>query len=734
MFERTVHQHAFSVSEATLERNRKRGVDRVVRSQFTGGHHWQVAMTNDRLPDGWWHDPSQHGGWKEARAPFGNSGVERSAWNTKFLQMHTTFEHTGRARGGVLFARHDDSLRVWLNGTEIANAPTFSTDGHSDVLTREQLGLLKKGKNVLAVEVHNHGGVSGADIGLALLTRGRVPRDPAGVRAMAGPEPATIRAVRKAFLPALRIPATLFAGELDAERSKMAANPIDLRDLSLFLAADLTLTKGKQQRRARRMLEVGDLDLAVEVTDLPDGSGDRLQVTMKSVPVKRESDDPRHIERVLAPQIRYSLRGKLEIERRFGGEAGVASFRAKLDAEVTNKDKQEFRIATDETWAFQDTWHSKHPDFNNAVVSAIRNGGVFLQGQLRNLSATELVEGNDATTLRTNGTGRIAVSLLAMLHAGISKDDPVLRAGFDAIRKRRLNDTYSVASAIMAIEALHAPARERQDLLDGIIDLPQQRQLPPEDLEVVQRLTGKLLDANNGSGKKARFWYYNDNGLRYDHSTHQYALLGLYSAELCGVQVPERIWQGAARHLISDQGPAEQRIDLELGFYGRDDDAPFRRPTALAGWGYEQPEDGGVKKDIYGSMTAAGITGLRLCQAAAERRGFSLERDTEDAIMRGHAWFARWFSPRRNPESLHRGRKWFYYYAYGVERACELGRVRTFQDRDWYFELATVLVRLQHADGGWPEDDSADSRAFSRAAFSVLFLKKAALPATTGKR
>src|SRR6185369_3721957 len=91
-------------------------------------------------------------------------------------------------------------------------------------------------------------------------------------------------------------------------------------------------------------------------------------------------------------------------------------------------------------------------------------------------------------------------------------------------------------------------------------------------------------------------------GERFDHSVNQYGLLGLYSAHLCGIEVPVTLWEGAANHLIAAQCAPGAPLQLDLLDFrtqARLESEPgSRRTSALlsvrpAGWNYGEPRDQG---------------------------------------------------------------------------------------------------------------------------------------------
>jgi hypothetical protein len=333
-----------------------------------------------------------------------------------------------------------------------------------------------------------------------------------------------------------------------------------------------------------------------------------------------------------------------------------------------------------------------------------------------------------------------------LVKAEMNRKDPVVQDGFAELRRRVLVDSYSLGLALMAMEALYAPDNERQALIEGRVKKPIKRKVPPEDLQLMQEWTDKLLKNTDAASRKAYLLRFNyvPNMARYDNSNTQYALLGLYSAYLCGVKISATHWFANAKHWINDQD-SDERASVPLRLvthrqYSRlvaAREASLRTVTSAyrvpaAGWPYvgvpNQNQDvrraarrpGQRSGPLTGSMTTGGVTGVSICEAVlfGEKKGGELMGKLREAKRRGFAWLLHNFSVRSNKN--HRAH--YYYYMYGLERACELGQVRLLGDRDWYFEGATMLLELQQGGGQFRNGGLHDI------CFAILFLKLAAPP------
>ena len=236
--------------------------------------------------------------------------------------------------------------------------------------------------------------------------------------------------------------------------------------------------------------------------------------------------------------------------------------------------------------------------------------------------------------------GYTALTVLALLYAGQSYQDPRLRDAVAHLETAGLSGTYAIAvrSHVWAL-------------------------LPPRFEGLLRADADWLL---SGFSEAVGGWDYTQNPRtqRRDNSLRQYGALGLWEAAKRGVEVDRRYWQ-------------------------RLEDAFVDNQMADGGWNYRG--DDGVAR---GSMTAAGLTVLFITQDflhATESLELGADPDARHgrAIELGLDWMDDHFSPTFNP-----GRDSdFYYYLYGVERVGLASGYRRFGEYDWYRAGAAELIR-----------------------------------------
>lgn len=292
------------------------------------------------------------------------------------------------------------------------------------------------------------------------------------------------------------------------------------------------------------------------------------------------------------------------------------------------------------------------------IDAAIDGGAKFLVANYRE----RLARGHLAAEERV---GQTALSLYTLLKCGVPKDDATVRELLVELLLQPIGHTYDVACALLALSA--------HDVID--------------DRRWIEELARKLVAWQTDDGD----WGYSAQGDSGDLSNTQYAALGLWAATKAGVAIEPRVWERLATAVRDYQA--------------RDG-------------GFVYTSDGGGST---GSMTAAGVAVLAICEIELRRTGrwpAKLDQAVNKARARGLAWLTANFSVTTNP----RGGAWLFYYLYGLERMGALAGVRRLGTHDWYDEGSAFVVAEQHEDGSW-----LNGTDLSETCFALLFLRRATL-------
>lgn len=352
--------------------------------------------------------------------------------------------------------------------------------------------------------------------------------------------------------------------------------------------------------------------------------------------------------------------------------------------------------------------------------------------------------------------GETALSLLALLKAGVHPNHPSVVAGFEEMYRLPIKKVYSVSIGILAIEARYAPPKD-QVLGKSYATVARKRfkrAVSPADKAWLIKATKFLVQHQKGSG----MWAYPHADQ--DVSNTQFALLALKTSCRLGLRklVPQSIWINSLKYLVERQemkGPkiapfsvpaadkAIRSIDKKSDRKARKKRRARRRDDGgtreregregietvekvdffARGWGYKPGEP------PRGSMTAAGLACLVVIKSELEdHRGYqkTYAAKVDQAIRDGAAWLALRFRPDANPGA---DKDWLFYYLYTVERAGTLTAVDLFGTKDWYAEGREKVLASQQPDGSFEVKTGGEhDGVLAGTCFAVLFLKRSTVP------
>lgn len=265
------------------------------------------------------------------------------------------------------------------------------------------------------------------------------------------------------------------------------------------------------------------------------------------------------------------------------------------------------------------------------------------------------------------GMGYQVLSVMALLNAGVPANDPAVAESINYITRNAraaTGDSYQGVYNAGLINMLLGMLRD------------------PKYDSVAKSMAIRLRSLQSPNGG----WG--------DYSRTQFALLGLKAADDLGVGVEARVYASAKQF-------------LEIG------------QNKDGSWGYTQRVGSG-----YGSMTAAGITGLFIVNEEAVKSNALCGANASDpALKKALTWLGDRFTVRANPMNGN----WHYYYLYALERIGVLTGQKYIGGKDWYREGAAYLVENQNADGTWASGEPLATE------FALLFLGKGNTPVVMQK-
>ncbi len=289
---------------------------------------------------------------------------------------------------------------------------------------------------------------------------------------------------------------------------------------------------------------------------------------------------------------------------------------------------------------------------------------------------------------RNQSCGLSALCTLALLNAGVDRDDPDLVGALRYLRGFSPDETYSVSLQTLVYCQAGAAG-----------DLPRIR-------ENVDWLVRAQISEQGGARQGA--WNY---GLRGpgsgDPSNAQFALLALGAAIDRGVEVEADVFRRAAE------------------FWRR-------RQERSGGWSYFP------QQTTTGSMTCAGIASLIIARGRLQDAGERIEADdvaccddsdSTDAVAQGLEFLGDSFSVRSNPGDSFN----YFYYMYALERVGRLSGQRLIGTHDWYREGAEQLISLQDNFQGFWSGGNFESDRNIATSFALLFLSKGKRQVVAGR-
>jgi hypothetical protein len=551
--------------------------------------------------------------------------------------------------------------------------------------------------------------------------------EPVRTRAQAKAAPATAKLPDR-YLHRVAPAPWICQGELRGDQKAIAGPVRDLRDVLRALAADLG-NRSAVRMRFPRLVPFGDIVVSGAWSTLAPDGAQTLRATMTASAIAAQPGEPRDTAERLRASCVADADGTIVLQRRLDVAAGLLrSFDGTIDLAVDEGDKTSRRLVVADRFDLVAVRENQDADFRARVATAIRDGAAWVRDQIDEQKSFFARKGGDD---RDYSGGRLALALLTLLHGHVPPDDAVVQRGFADLRKRRLEDTYSLAAALMAVAALYTPPAEAARLRDGALAQVPRKQLPERDRDVAAKWLARLLDNVDPRGKALDVLRFNYTaGPRYDTSLQQYGLLGMWAAHTCGLELPAGAFGAAARHLLDVQAPPGGTLTLRLCSYAqlRDaagTDAPPRATEQRAqarGFAYQD-----ACEAPFGSMTSAGVSGLLLARAGSAARGEqdrALAGRVDDAIGDGYAWIADEFSVRCNPGFAERADHHWYYWLYCLERCCELAGIARLHGRDWYYEGGLQLLSQQQRDGSFRAEQQS-TLLLEATCFAVLFLAKA---------
>ncbi len=236
---------------------------------------------------------------------------------------------------------------------------------------------------------------------------------------------------------------------------------------------------------------------------------------------------------------------------------------------------------------------------------------------------------------RRHRGGETALVTFALLHSGLSVQEPELRAATEFLKTLPINGTYAMSLRVHCWAAL---SNDYRPLLAA-------------DARWLMRAQEDGL-----------FDYGPRTGPQYDHSVTQYGLLGLWESAKRKGPAASGVWHRSSQHFIASQNPD-------------------------GGWGYT-PGNRSTR-----TMTAAGLTALLIAQERLYLGRNTPPPKIASAIDGATLWLA------NNAQKRGLDGKGDMYFLVSLERVALASGIKSFGGVDWFDAGAGGILRLEGGRG-----------------------------------
>jgi hypothetical protein len=315
--------------------------------------------------------------------------------------------------------------------------------------------------------------------------------------------------------------------------------------------------------------------------------------------------------------------------------------------------------------------------------------------------------------------GRLSLCLTALLETGISTKYSLVKNTLSALEDLPLEKTYSVSCYLFALDAYwqQKVREEAATATDG--DSAGSPTATGRIREKLETLVEWIVSARR---EKKGAWGYEELPGAIDNSNTQFAVLGLGIAIKHGIEIDGKVFVEIAKYLVKSHQREGKRFRLRLT-----PETPFGPITTPGkteattidvmpgGWPYTQ----GLP---IPSMTAAGASNLLIARDGLQRLGRGNSKIVSD-LERALRSSLGWISSQLSAYIDHSGS--YYYTLYSLEKVGDLGGIREFNGRDWYYEGCRALLERQAPDGSW---GGRASSTHVDTSFALLFLTRATRP------
>ncbi|MBK9384369.1 MAG: hypothetical protein IPN34_06045 [Planctomycetes bacterium] len=481
-------------------------------------------------------------------------------------------------------------------------------------------------------------------------------------------------------------PPLLFGDELDKARRALQLPIFDTRDLGRHLAFDLSAYDDERVRRGEIGLQNSLLPLAFELRfEAPDAAGQqRAKGRLRTLPTSRaeEENDPRYLT-----SSQGSLEGELALSRRLDRERGlVVAFDFSMELRWTPRFRGKVRGTFDlrwrEIWSLREVLSADLPIDRSRLEELVRESMTRATGTMAKSLGPPTDPSMWPTPARATSAAnfpdgaKASITILALLHAGRDRSDPLLAQAFERMLAEEPLDPWAHATRILAIAATAAPREERAG--GRFARTPSPRRVSAELRPFLEASTRSLLSPLARADAAQPLLWLGADGRSCSERAHL-ATRALAEAAWCGIELPASTWPRLAAHWLAARN-----------------DSGFTCETHHV--------------EATGLGTATALDALQLCRRfllddPASRQDARLLRAIDEGLRSGWQWMEEHYTTRGQPGHLFTAQTPRFHYHWALLSAAKGRANEELGGRPIAWETMLHYAGLQSKDGSWGNHD-----------------------------
>ena len=369
------------------------------------------------------------------------------------------------------------------------------------------------------------------------------------------------------------------------------------------------------------------------------------------------------------------------------------------------------------------------------VAKAIELGRRYLMNQMNSSRVRQFLDGKEGSG-KELGVGELALAFFAILRAGTKPNDPELEEhllkfvdyakhhGFMNPSDRSAKLGYSGGCVLMMCEAAINDFNRKSEGVSGSSSSKAGAKRINSALKSKLMSLARICASKLSAGSGHVWTYTGDRGTMHPahYSPAQYAVLGLRSAKILGITVPNNVWTDIHKNSYDDfkLDKTKAHMDLKMSFSGGVINNSYKyKPPGEGKWGYSYTNRVGDVKSwghAKGGEPSFNVTCAALGNLAMAYAFNANGKHKEmKAMMSGGLLYL-----QNTIDTLYSRLSYYEYYSF--ERVAVFYGITHIDGKDWHKIMSDKIVNSQNMFTG--QFAGVSYRPLMATAYAVLFLKK----------